>query len=60
MNYSIIDEDINHIHNTIKNKGKWNDATIVITGCAGFLGFYFMNFFAKKSHELGIKKIIVV
>ena len=58
MNYSIIDEDINHIHNTIKNKGKWNDATIVITGCAGFLGFYFMNFFAKKSHELGIKKII--
>lgn len=55
---SIIDDDINQIHRVIKNKGIWNDATIVITGCAGFLGFYFMHYFAKKSHELGIRKII--
>ena len=58
MKYSILDEDLDYIFSQVKNKGKWNNATIIITGCAGFLGFYFMHFFTKKSKELGIKKII--
>jgi len=58
MNNLIIDEDLNYIYSEIKNKGKWKNATIVITGCAGFLGFYFINFFIKKGKELGIKKVV--
>ena len=29
-----------------------------MTGCGGFLGYYFMHFFAHNGEELGIKKII--
>ena len=58
MKHSILDEDLDYIFSQVKNKGKWNNATIIITGCAGFLGFYFIHFFTKKSKELGVKKII--
>tara|TARA_X000000950_G_scaffold286970_1_gene397532 strand:+ start:12903 stop:13976 length:1074 start_codon:yes stop_codon:yes gene_type:complete len=58
MSKIIIEEDLDQIHKIVKNKGNWKDATIVITGCAGFLGFYFMHFFARKSNDLGISRII--
>jgi UDP-glucuronate decarboxylase len=32
--------------------------SILITGCAGFLGFYFMNFFSYFRKELKIKNVI--
>ena len=56
----IVNEDLEEIHYKIKSKGNWNDATIVITGCAGFLGFYFLNYFANYGHSLGLKKIIAL
>ena len=36
----------------------FGNSTILITGCAGFLGYYFMHYFKKYAQELGIKKII--
>lgn len=39
-------------------KDKLKDSTILITGCAGFLGYYFMSFLSEYSDRLGIKKII--
>lgn len=60
MNNKIIDEDLKKIHNIIKFRGNWVDATIVVTGCAGFLGFYFLNYFANYGHSLGLKKIIAL
>ena len=35
-----------------------NDSTIFITGCAGFLGFYYMHFFYRYCEELHFKRII--
>jgi UDP-glucuronate decarboxylase len=58
MKNNIIEEDLNQIHETIKSKGDWEEATIIITGCAGFLGFYFVNYLVKYGAQLGIKKII--
>jgi UDP-glucuronate decarboxylase len=58
MKQSILEEDLDNIHDKIKLRGEWQGATIVITGCAGFLGFYFMQYFARKGKELGIKKVI--
>ena len=55
---SILKEDLEIIHKKIKAKGEWKNATIVITGCAGFLGFYFMQYFLRYGNELGVKKII--
>ena len=60
MNNKVVNEDLEKIHNIIKLKGNWVDATIVITGCAGFLGFYFLNYFANYGHILGLKKIIAL
>ena len=56
----IINEDLEQIHNIIKLKGNWVDATIVITGCAGFLGFYFLNYFVNYGQSLRLKKIIAL
>ena len=60
MPSKIINEDLEQIHNIIKLKGNWVDATIVITGCAGFLGFYFLNYFVNYGHSLKLKKIIAL
>ena len=37
---------------------KWKDSTVLITGCAGFLGFYMVNFLYHFADELQIKKVI--
>jgi UDP-glucuronate decarboxylase len=58
MKHSILEEDLDNIHDKIKLRGEWQGATIVITGCAGFLGFYFMQYFVRKGKALGIKKVI--
>ena len=56
----IYHEDIDYIFNKLDESelAKFKDSTILITGCAGFLGFYFMSFFSKYSKDLNIKKII--
>ena len=60
MKNDIIEEDLDQIHQTIKSKGDWKKATIVITGCAGFLGYYFLNYFVRRGIDLGIKKVIAL
>jgi UDP-glucuronate decarboxylase len=57
---TILQKDFDHTLNglTAVEKAKLEDSTILITGCAGFLGYYFMNFFADKAEELKIKKVI--
>ncbi len=37
---------------------KFEGSTILITGCAGFLGYYFMKFFDEHFQKLKIKKVI--
>ncbi len=39
-------------------RSKFADATVLVTGCGGFLGYYFMRFFQAKARELGLKKVI--
>ncbi|MCH3942530.1 MAG: NAD-dependent epimerase/dehydratase family protein [Atopobiaceae bacterium] len=39
-------------------KDKLNGSTVLITGCGGFLGYYFMNLLAEKGEDLGVKKVI--
>ena len=57
---NILQNDIKHTLNglTAAERAKFNGSTVLITGCAGFLGYYMMQFFAAESEELGIKKII--
>lgn len=58
----IVIEDLEYIYNSLTKveKQKFDNTTILFTGCAGFLGFYFINFFVKYSKDLNIKKIIAL
>ncbi|GAA4380845.1 NAD-dependent epimerase/dehydratase family protein [Hymenobacter koreensis] len=39
---------------------KLRNSTVLLTGCGGFLGYYFMHFFAHYAEELHIKRIIAL
>lgn len=58
----ILNEDLEYIFKSLNDKQKksFENSSILFTGCAGFLGFYFIHFFIKYSKELGIKKIIAL
>lgn len=60
MKNKILLEDMSYILNKLSqdDKEKFKNSTIIMTGCGGFLGYYFMHFFAHYADELGIKKII--
>ncbi len=59
---SIKQEDMNYIYEHLSEveREKLKDTTVLITGCGGFLGYYFMNFFQTFEQELGIKKVIAL
>lgn len=40
------------------NDCDFSNSNILITGCAGFLGYYLFNYFAKFKDQLGINSII--
>ncbi len=56
----IKEEDFAYMYNsfTDEEKQKFNDSTILITGCAGFIGYYMLCFLDAYSEKLGINKII--
>ena len=57
---NILLEDMDYIVNNLsdKEKNKFKNSTILMTGCGGFLGYYFMHFFARQADVLQINKII--
>lgn len=56
----IVSEDMDYILNHLSNeeKAKFKGSRILLTGCAGFLGYYFVHFFTSKMDELGIRSVI--
>lgn len=54
----IVEDDMNLIFERFTEKEKLENATILITGCAGFLGFYLTWFFLKNADRLKIKSVI--
>jgi UDP-glucuronate decarboxylase len=53
----IVDEDLERIR-AAEPSPALRGAVIVITGCAGFLGFYLMQFLVGSARSLGIRKVI--
>lgn len=52
-------QDLEYIHSKMMGHAeKFQNSTIVITGCAGFLGYCFMLYFSQYRQELGIRKVI--
>jgi UDP-glucuronate decarboxylase len=56
----VLCKDFDHTCNGLsaEERAKMQGATILVTGCGGFLGYYFMHFFEAKAAALGIKKVI--
>lgn len=56
----IIAQDMERILNALSDgeKSKFNGSTVLFTGGAGFLGFYFITFLTTYQEELKVKKII--
>jgi UDP-glucuronate decarboxylase len=59
MTNKILLRDLRHIYDSLsaEERDKLSHSDILITGCAGFLGYYFMHFFAFFKKELAIGKI---
>lgn len=57
MKNLIVEEDLEYIHQSIA-EGDFDNAVILITGCAGFLGFYLVQYLVRYASSLGIQRII--
>ena len=57
MNNQVLNNDLAFIHDGLIGKhDNFIDSTIVVTGCAGFLGFYFLQYLIRYGDKLKIKK----
>lgn len=52
--------DLEHTYNSLseEERSRLEGSGILITGCAGFLGFYFVHFLYQYREQLKLKKII--
>jgi len=57
VNSRILDEDLAYILERFEERERLRGANLLITGCAGFLGFTFMQFFHRYGNELGIGSV---
>lgn len=58
----ILQEDLSYTLNSLslEERKKFENSVILLTGCAGFLGYYFMRFFQENASKLNIRKIIAL
>lgn len=54
----ILEQDIAAIYLKLSARERFADSRILLTGCAGFLGYTFLHFFCHYSRELGIKSVL--
>jgi UDP-glucuronate decarboxylase len=56
----ILQQDLKYIYESLdaKEKSMFNRSTILVTGCAGFLGYTILQFFSNYLDTLNIKRII--
>ncbi len=55
-----LEKDLKYTYDSLSDaeKEKLSNSTILITGCAGFLGFYYVHFLYRFREELSLKKVI--
>lgn len=54
----VLAEDLERMHAALAPRERFHDATVVMTGCAGFLGFHVMNYLVRHAGQLGIRKVV--
>jgi len=51
-------EDLDYIHARVGGRHEWDGATVLVTGCAGFLGYYLMQYLVRYATQLRVRKVI--
>jgi UDP-glucuronate decarboxylase len=54
----VMSEDLRLLHRAMGRRREFEEAAIVVTGCAGFIGFYLLQYLVRYAGELGIRRII--
>lgn len=54
----IVEEDLRRIHAAVGARPEWEGATVLVTGCAGFLGFYLTQYLVRYAEELRLREVI--
>ncbi len=54
----VLRNDLAYIHARISKFNRFDGSIVVVTGCAGFLGYLFMQYLVQYASELGIKRVI--
>ena len=54
---TVLEKDLQEIFDRTIHSWRLRDTDILITGSAGFLGYYYSNFLLRYQNQLGIKSI---
>jgi len=58
MDNPVLAEDLALIRRSLGETGRFAGATVLLTGCAGFLGFHLLHFLLRHGGELGLQRVI--
>jgi UDP-glucuronate decarboxylase len=56
----VVAADLERIHAAVGRTTRFHDATLVVTGAAGFLGFYLTQYLVRYARPLGLKQVIAL
>jgi UDP-glucuronate decarboxylase len=60
MSNPVIAADLERIHAAVGRTDRFRDATLVLTGAAGFLGFYLTHYLVRHARSLGLERLIAL
>jgi UDP-glucuronate decarboxylase len=53
-----IEEDLEQVAKSLGKQREFDESVVLVTGCAGFVGFYLMHFLTRYAEAVGIRKVI--
>ena len=58
MRNPVMAEDLERIGAALRGRERLDGATVLVTGCAGFLGYYLLQFLVGGAVGLGVRRVI--
>lgn len=60
MKNQLLQEDLDYVFRKLspQEREKLSGSTVLLTGCAGFLGYSFLHFFTRFAEVLGVRRVI--
>ena len=58
MSNPTVSDDLERIYAVVGQRDWPQNSTLIITGCAGFLGYYLTQFLVRYAQRLGIQKVV--